>query len=191
MEFMGLGVGLGVIFFMCALQCGLTYIVEKKDGMLNRTLVAGVSRIDIILSHFIVQLSTVALVQIVVTGVIMYIVFEIPFRGSPSLLFSLLVINCMAGMSLGFMLATFCSDEKYAMLLAIGMVFPNFLIAGLIWPIEGLPLVLQALSFVLPCTLTGEALRSISLRGFDMTHPNVYAGFISALIWMKIGRAHV
>lgn len=130
---MGPGVALGFIFFMCALQCGLTYIVEKKDGMLNRTMVAGVSTTEIMLSHFIIQLFIMSLIQIIIAYLIVHILFKVPLEGSLILSFFLIVLNSIAGMSLGFLLATFCADEKYAMLLAMGMVFPNFLLAGLIW----------------------------------------------------------
>ena len=99
-EFIAPGVALGFLFFMCVLTCGLAYIIEKKDGMLSRTLVAGVTTIEIMLSHFITQFGVV-LVQAIIAFVIMFVVFDIPRIGSPVLAFALTILGSIAGMSLG------------------------------------------------------------------------------------------
>lgn len=60
------------------------------------------------------------------------------------------------------------------------------ILAGLLWPLEGMPIYLQYLSRILPCTFAGEALRSVFTRGVGYSHPSVYPGFISVSIWIVI-----
>jgi ABC-2 type transport system permease protein len=60
-----------------------------------------------------------------------------------------------AGTSIGFILASVCPTETQAVLLAIGLLFPNLMFAGMLWPIQSMPMSLQYFSYLLPCTLTG------------------------------------
>lgn len=39
-------------------------------------------------------------------------------------------------LKIGFMASTLFDEEKSAMMMAMALIFPNFLLAGLIWPIE-------------------------------------------------------
>jgi len=99
-NFIAPGVAVGFLFFMGALTCGLAYIIEKKDGMLNRTIVAGVNTLEIMISHLITQFG-VGLVQTILAFIIMFVVFDIPREGSPVLAFVLTILCSIAGMSLG------------------------------------------------------------------------------------------
>jgi ABC-type multidrug transport system permease subunit len=91
---------MGFLFFMGALTCGLAYIIEKKDGMLNRTLVAGVTTMEIVMGHLLTQFAVV-IVQAIIAFVIMFVVFDIPKIGSPVLAFAITILNSIAGMSVG------------------------------------------------------------------------------------------
>lgn len=39
-------------------------------------------------------------------------------------------------LEIGFMASTLFDEEKSAMMMAMALIFPNFLLAGLIWPID-------------------------------------------------------
>jgi len=99
-NFIAPGVSVGFLFFMGALTCGLAYIIVKKDGMLNRTIVAGVNTFEIMLSHLITQFA-IGFVQTVLAFIIMFVVFDIPREGNPVLAFVLNLLCSLAGMSLG------------------------------------------------------------------------------------------
>jgi len=57
-------------------------------------------------------------------------------------------------------------------------------IAGVIWPVEGMPIVLQYISSGLPLTLATSALRSMLTRGWDIDEPEVYHGFLATIAWI-------
>lgn len=56
----------------------------------------------------------------------------------------------------------------------------------MIWPVEGMPIVLRYVSLGLPLTLATSALRSMLTRGWDIIEPDVYNGFIATIIWIVI-----
>lgn len=79
---------------------------------------------------------------------------------------------------MGFLLGSVCTEEIQAAILAMAAFFPNFLLSGLVWPVEGMPEILQKIVQVFPCTLSAESVRSITSRGWEFTHPNVWPGFV-------------
>jgi ABC-type multidrug transport system permease subunit len=64
------------------------------------------------------------------------------------------------------------------------MLFPQF--KGTIFPFEALPVPIQYVGYLVPGTLPGDALRSILLRGWGITHYSVWIGFVSAAAWTAI-----
>jgi len=86
----------------------------------------------------------------------------------------------------GFILSLVCSEEVQAVLLAMGMFVPNLLLAGMIWPLEGMNQFLQYFALIFPCTLACEAMRSIISRGVGFFHIAVWPGFITTIMWIII-----
>lgn len=59
-------------------------------------------------------------------------------------------------------------------------------ISGVIWPVEGMPTFLRYISQGLPLTMATTSLRSMLTRGWDISEPDVYDGFISTIIWIVV-----
>ena len=174
-----------MIFFLATLTCGLAAIIEKKDGMFNRSLVSGVTILQIMISHLITQFCVIT-VQTTIVFCVMFTLFDIPCIGSPILAFMLVILLTISGMSIGLLLSVLFNEEKNAMLTAIAAFLPNYMLAGLIWPFESLPYGLKLIGYVLPATLSGEALRSILLRGWGIKYTTVWLGFVCSLIWIIV-----
>ena len=94
------GVTTAFLSFLSSLTCGLAFIGEKKDGMVHRTIVAGVKKLEIMLAHLVTQFS-VLIVQTTIAFLAMFLLFSIPHLGSIPLAFVLVTLNGVAGMSLG------------------------------------------------------------------------------------------
>lgn len=60
------------------------------------------------------------------------------------------------------------------------------LLTGTAWPVEGMHRWLKAVYYIIPLALPSEALRAISCRAWDIYHPTVYYGFLSAAIYLVI-----
>ena len=52
----------------------------------------------------------------------------------------------------------------------------NYLIIGILWPLEGMPDALRQISLFLPNTYPCQAMRDIMLRGWDIEREAVYMG---------------
>lgn len=60
-------------------------------------------------------------------------------------------------------------------------MFPLWIMSGVLWPLEAIPLYFRWVSDLTPITLALEALRSIMLRGWSYTRPVVFYGYVISL----------
>lgn len=182
MEFMAPGIVLSIIFFMAVALTGSAFITEKKEGMLDRSLVAGVTTSEVITAHMITQ-YVVMVGQTILVLVFMIAVFEVPVRGPLVWAIVITLLQGTCGMSFGFLISVVCSEERNAIQLALGSFYPNLLLSGVVWPIESMPKILRDISYILPETLACESMRSMLTRGWGITHPAVWPGFVSSIVW--------
>jgi len=182
-EYVAPSILLGVVFFFPLCSSGVSYIWDKKQGTLERALVAGVRTWEIMTAYFVTE-GIVLLIQAGLSFSIVTVLFGIQIQGSTALAIALTILMGLCGVSMGFLIASFCNEEIEAVMLAMASFFPNFLLAGMLWPTEGMPIAVQYISYLLPCTLACESIRSIISRGWGLFHINVWPGFATSLGWL-------
>ncbi|KAK7863239.1 hypothetical protein R5R35_001451 [Gryllus longicercus] len=184
-DFAAPGVILTIIFFLCLGQTGLTMMIERTDGMLERCLVSGITPVEILMSHVIVQFCLMVL-QVAAVLVFSFPIFGVPNSGSVFWLTVLCLLTGFCGMCYGFFISVFCDSERSASYIGLGSFVPVVMLCGIIWPVEGMHYILRYLSVVMPLTQTVESLRTIITRGKGMDIPIVYHGYISIFVWITI-----
>jgi len=158
-------------------------LMEKMQGLLERSLVAGMTIMEMLITHVFVQLVVLS-IQTLLMMVVCFVIFDNPMIGSLSLLLVLLLFIGMSGMCYGFMVSVFCDSDMAATFMGLGSFFPLAMLSGMMWPMEGMHYVLKSIGWLLPLTLSTEAFRGISARAWGITHPSVYLGFLSCLGWI-------
>ncbi|XP_052062173.1 ABC transporter G family member 20-like isoform X2 [Mytilus californianus] len=181
-NFMAPGIILSITFFMATGLTTLVFVTEKKEGLLDRCMVAGVSAFEIMLAHVFTQLI-VMVVQVGLLLVFALIVFKVPYEG-PLIWVILLVLGTgFCGMTLGAIFSAVCDNETSAIQLALGSVYPMLLLSGIIWPLEAIPEWMRYISMCLPMTYGSQAMRSILSRGWDITFMEVWRGYLVTFGW--------
>ncbi|XP_064650720.1 ABC transporter G family member 20-like isoform X2 [Lineus longissimus] len=181
-NFMAPGVIISIPFFMATGLTALSFVIERKEGLLDRSCVAGVSAFEIMAAHVGVQFLVMT-VQVALLLVFALLVFGVPYEGPLILVIIITLFQGLCGMALGLLISAVCDTENAAIQLALGSVYPNLLLSGIIWPIEAMPKALQYISMVLPMTYPAEAMRYILSRGWDMTYMAVWRGFLVTVGW--------
>ena len=195
-EFMAPGVILSITYFMAVGMTSLAFVLERKEGLLDRSWVAGVTATEVMVSHVVCQF-VVMLAQVCLVLVFMIYVFEVPARGPMVWIVTLTLMQGICGMAFGLVISALCDNEQAreakfpcrilydmnvetessvplqikfqdAIQLALGSFYPNLLLSGIIWPLEGMPQVLRYLSYILPQTFACEAMRGILSRGWGL-----------------------
>ncbi|XP_063608596.1 ABC transporter G family member 20-like [Penaeus indicus] len=184
-EFMAPGVILTITYFMAVGLTALSFIIERKEGLLDRSWVAGVQSSEVMLAHLTTQMM-VMLVQIALILVFMFPVFQLPCEGNMLWVVLLSVLQGFCGMTFGLMTSALSNDENTAIMMALGIFYPLLLLSGIVWPVQGIPIALRYVSYILPQTYACDAIRAVLYKGWDITYPTVYLGYIITIVWLFV-----
>ncbi|XP_063959857.1 ABC transporter G family member 20-like [Lytechinus pictus] len=183
--FMAAGVIITIIFFHAVALTSMTFVVERKEGLLDRIWVSGVGSGEVSIAHVMTQFLIIS-VQIALVLVFTFAVFELPNEGSLFLVILMMMLQGLCGMALGLLISAFCDSESTAIQLALGSFYPLLLLSGVVWPIQAMPEPLYYIALVLPQTLSAEGIRAILGRGWDMSYFEVWIGFVATTAWWLV-----
>jgi len=175
-----------VLAITYAMSVGLTalaFVQERKEGLLERSLVSGVLSIHIFFAHFIVEF-VMMLLQTVIMLIFIFNIFGVSINGSLTLVILLTLVQGVCGMSFGMLISAICHDEQSAIMLTIGMFYPTLITSGIIWPTDGMPQIMNKAVYLLPQTFSVKAIRAIITKDWGLTHPIVLYGFLSSFAWI-------
>src|SRR5687767_3823546 len=102
------------IFFAAMSLTAITLVLERKDGVFERTLVAGVKTFEFVLSQISTQLIVLA-VQVMLTILTMFWILDIKSEGSIMLVYVMTLIQGLCGMALGLVVSAFSQNESQAL----------------------------------------------------------------------------
>ncbi|KAM6923038.1 ABC transporter G family member 23 isoform 1-T1 [Lycodopsis pacificus] len=176
------GAVLSITFYLAVGLTALSFVLERKEGLLDRCWVAGVSSLETMLAHLFSQLFVIS-VQIVLLLLFILLVFKLPNEGSLVLVVVLIVLQGITGISFGLVISAAIDDEQNANQATLGIFYPNLILSGIIWPVECVPYPLRYISMALPQTYASEALRCIMYRGWGLSRMMVWRGFAVTLGW--------
>lgn len=184
-EFMAPGIIISITYIMAVGLTAISIVSEQKEGLLERSWVAGVRPFEVILAHVICQFL-VMFVQVAGLLVFTFLVFEIPSRGPFVWVVLLTLLQGCCGMVYGLVISSMCVEENSAIMLALGSFYPNLLLSGVVWPTQAMPYYMRYLSYGLPQTIPTESLRCILSRGWGIAHTEVWLGFVVSGAWCAV-----
>eukprot|EP00455_Lapot_gusevi_P020078 TRINITY_DN2134_c0_g1_i1.p1 TRINITY_DN2134_c0_g1~~TRINITY_DN2134_c0_g1_i1.p1 ORF type:complete len:198 (-),score=34.23 TRINITY_DN2134_c0_g1_i1:99-692(-) len=181
---MGIAPGM-IITIAFAQSIGLTalaFVLEKKEGTLDRCWSSGVRPSEVMVSHVVTQFF-ILLVQIGLLLFFALYIFSLPMNGNLGIVLLLTMLLGMSGMLYGLVISAICNKEQEAIQMSLGSFFPVMLLSGIIWPVEAIPTGLRYISMGLPTTWAANAMRSILNRGWSMEQHEVWSGFMVVIGW--------
>ncbi|XP_043552641.1 ABC transporter G family member 20 [Chiloscyllium plagiosum] len=174
------GTILSITFFLALGLTALSFVIEKREGLLDRSWAAGVSSLELILAHTFSHLLTM-IIQITLLLIFTFLVFKIPNEGSLLVIVILILMQGITGMAVGLIISASFDDEQSAAQVSLGIFYPCIVLSGIIWPLESIPYPLRYVSFILPQTYASEALRGVTDRGWNFSHWLVWSSFLITL----------
>ncbi|XP_054710779.1 LOW QUALITY PROTEIN: ABC transporter G family member 20-like [Uloborus diversus] len=182
-EFMAPGMILGIVYIMAVGLSAMSIIIEKKEGLLDRSWIAGVRSWEVLFSILLTLFLTM-LLQVALVLLCTFQAFSIPSRGPIMWVVVAVLLVGLEGMAYGLFISAIVNDENIAMMIAMGSFYPNLLLSGIIWPVEAMPHYLRELSYCLPLTLIADSMRSILSRGWTITDNGIWMGYIVTICWI-------
>ncbi len=164
-NFMAPGIALSVIFFLSVASTASNYVLERQLGLIERSYLAGVKTIELLLSQLIIY-TIIMLIQIVIVMCLLFFFLKLPMVGNLFLLVSLLSSQGFCGLCYGLCLAALFYDQETVLQVTLASFYPILLMSGIIWPLQAQPdWLANNLSRFLPLTYATEAFRYILEKG--------------------------
>ncbi|EFX84768.1 ABC protein, subfamily ABCH [Daphnia pulex] len=182
-ELIAPGILLSAVYFIAVSLTTAVFLSERKAGLFDRSIVAGVQMSELMIAHVVNQLI-VLIGQTIFVYIFALLVFKISFHGSLALAVLITLLQGLCGMSLGLMIASLCDELTSDIQLSLGSIYVNLFVSGVLWPTEGMPVYLRYFCFLMPQTYAIESLRNIFSRGWGIERPEVYGGVLISFGWI-------
>jgi ABC-2 type transport system permease protein len=96
--------------------------------------------------------------------------FDVPFRGSWSVFFISSALFLIVVLSLGYFFSVVAKSQLAASQISLFATFlPAFLLSGFLFPIDQMPVAIQAVTYVVPARYYMEIIRNSFLKGSPIT----------------------
>lgn len=170
------------IYFFVYLLTGVSFLRERTGGTLERLMATPVTRGEVV-SGYTLGFGLFAMIQVAVLlawalGTIhvpaigplpeFAIGLGIPVVGSPLLAYLVVVVLALGAVSLGIFLSTFARTELQVIQFIPIVLVPQFLLSGVLFPVNSLPEILQPLVVIMPLGYAVDALRLVFIAGADL-----------------------
>lgn len=118
-----------IVNFMGALMTALIIITERFEGIWDRSIVAGVTSFEVIITHFVLQ-AAICFIQSLEVLAIAFFVFQMEYKGYLFIIWLFIYVQAIAGMSYGFWISSVSVNYSMANIIATGSFMPMILICG-------------------------------------------------------------
>ncbi len=158
-----------VLLLVCVLMTAVSIVREKETGTMEILLVSPISPFLVIVSKAIPYLI-LSLINLAVILILSVTLLGLPVNGSIWLLIveSALLIIC--ALSVGLLISNNTQSQQSAMLISLmGMLVPTLLFTGFLFPIENMPILLQAITNIFPSKWYYIIVKSIMIKGLGFS----------------------
>jgi ABC-2 type transport system permease protein len=177
------GLAVYLLAITAVLLTALTIAGEWERGSMEQLFASPVGRLEIVLGKLLpyLVLGILELQLVVAFGTV---AFDLPIRGNGLLLFAFGGLFLVGMLGQGLLVSVVAKNQLVATQAgALSALLPSLLLSGMVFPIENMPAVLQALSRIVPARYLVHALRGLLLKGngLDVLWPDLVALLLFAL----------
>jgi ABC-2 type transport system permease protein len=154
-----------VMMVSTAVLTAMSIVREKERGTIEMLMVSPISRAELVLGK-IFPYFVIAFINLLILVILSGVLFGVPFRGSPILLFALSALFLLTALGLGVFISTLASSQQVAWTVCLlTTVLPSFLLSGFIFPIESMPWGIRLFTYAVPVRYFIVIVRGIILKG--------------------------
>lgn len=174
-----------ILQIIAALLTSLTIARERETGTIEQVLATPLRPAEIVLGKMLAYFA-VGLVDAIVAVAVGILVFQVPFRGSVPVLAVAASIFLCGALFWGIAVSSIARTQVEAYQLGfITSFLPAFLLSGFIYAIENMPVVIQAITCIIPSRYFVTVLKGVYLKGLgfsglwtDLGFLTLYAGLV-------------
>jgi ABC-2 type transport system permease protein len=189
--FMVPGLAAYVLAISAVLLTALTISGEWERGSMEQLFASPVGRLEIVLGKLLPYL-VLGIVELQLVLAFGAVAFDLPMRGNPILVFTIGFFFLVGMLGQGLLISVVAKNQLVATQAgALSALLPSLLLSGMVFPIENMPLPLQAISRVVPARYLVHALRGLLLKGngLDVLWPDLVAVVLFAVAILALATA--
>jgi ABC-2 type transport system permease protein len=161
----------GVVAFLVMLTSllftSLAVIREKEAGTIEQLIVTPLKPYELIIGKTVPYII-IAIGQIIMVTIVAVLWFNVPLNGSILVLFLGVCLFLISTIGVGLFISTVSSTQQQAMMTTFFFILPFFMLSGLIFPIDNMPMIIRCFTYLNPLRYFLVIIRGVFLKGVGM-----------------------
>jgi drug efflux transport system permease protein len=188
-QFLVPGLAGTLLMLTAVLSTSLSIVRERERGSMEQLQVAPLRTFELVLGKTFPYLVLSFLATVVILGAAR-ILFGIVIRGPYLALFFATLVYLLGALGLGLLVSTVADSQALAFQLSLLVsLLPSMLLSGFIFQIRSMPVVLQALTHLIPARYYLVILRGIILKGTGLGPYWDQMGYLALFALVTLGLA--
>lgn len=152
-----------ILFALASILTANAVVRERERGTIEQLIVTPIRPWELVVGKLVpyVFLSYAMSIEVIALG---HYVFGVPVRGNIFLIFLLSGLFLLSSLGIGLLASTFANTQQEAMLVVFMTLLPSIYLSGFFFPLEAMPKILQALSYLIPLRFFLVIIRSLMLK---------------------------
>ncbi|MBI4733354.1 MAG: ABC transporter permease, partial [Rubrobacteridae bacterium] len=139
-----------ILMTVTTITISVAIVREKERGTLENIIISPVRSKDLVIGK-IIPYVLIAFIEALVIVLVSKLLFNIPINGSLLLMAFATIIYVAGTLGIGLVISAATDSQQVASLGSFLVSFlPAFLLSGFVFPIKCMPVVLQALTYIVP-----------------------------------------
>lgn len=157
-----------IMGLIAALLTSLTIAREWERGTMEQLISTPVRPAELIVGKLI-PYSVIGLANMTIAVLLAVYLFDVPLRGSVTLLFAVGMVFVVGTLAQGVLISTIARQQLLASQMAMISTFlPAFLLSGFAFAIANMPLPVQGITYLVPARYFVALVKGIFLRGVGL-----------------------
>jgi ABC-2 type transport system permease protein len=166
-DFVVPGIMAFIVYLLTTLLTLLAFVGERTTGTLERLLSTPLNESEMV-GGYALAFGIIGTVQALLLLSVGILVFKITVLGNVVLAFVVIALLAVVSQALGILLSNLAKREAQAIQFVPFIILPVFLLSGVFWPIQAIPIWLRPLSYLVPPTYAVDACRAVLLKGWGI-----------------------
>ncbi len=161
------GVIVNIIALVTVMLTSMSIVREKEIGTMEQMMVTPMRPLELVLGKLL-PFAIVGLFEVVLVVVAAILIFQVPVRGSITLLFGSTLLFLLSTLGVGLFISTVSRTMQQAMMASFFFFLPAMLLSGFAFPIPNMPSAVQYLTYLNPLRYFMTIVRDLFLKGAGM-----------------------
>ena len=154
-----------ILMIITTVLTSLAIVKEKELGTLEQLIVTPITPGQLIIGK-LAPFVIISLVIITIVLVASLLLFGLAVRGSLLVLYALSLLFMLSSLGIGLFVSTIARSQQQAMMISMFFfMMPMLILSGFVFPIESMPPVIQAVTYIFPLRYYFVIIRGLFLKG--------------------------